>query len=393
MKNKDIVVIGLGYIGLPTALFFAKAGYHVIGVDVNENIVNSLKNKQLTFEEKGMQEVFDEVNSNIDFVSQLQEGDVYIITVPTPFLENKKIDEKYIDIAVEQVSEFLKKGDTIILESTVPPKTTEKIIEKINNLGFEVGKDVYLAHVPETIIPGNMMEEFKKNKRVIGGATPECTKVVVEIYEPVVDGEIIKTDMRTAEYVKVIENTFRDVNIALANELWHLADEMNIDINEAISIANKHPRVNIHNPGPGVGGHCISVDPWFLVGLFGDKARLINTARNINDNQPQYIFDKLKEEYDLKGKKIGVYGLSYKPNIDDFRESPSFTFIEILKDKNLDYISFDPYAVEKQDDNQVNDFNEFLNESDIVVVYVAHDHIKENNEALKDKKVFKAMHY
>lgn len=370
---KKVTILGLGYIGLPTALFFAKNGYEVTGVDVIESTVKMLKNKEIPFEEPGMEELFDEAYANITFSTKPVPADAFIITVPTPFLANRTIDEKYINTAFDDISSLLKAGDLVILESTVPPMVTEKLKSKIEALGFEVGKDIHLAHVPETIIPGNMVKEFVTNKRLIGGCTPACADVAADLYSPLVEGEVIKADLRTAEFVKVIENTYRDVNIALANELMHLADEMEIDIYEAIAIANKHPRVNIHTPGGGVGGHCISVDPWFLVGIFGpEKANIINTARQINDSQPQYIFDKLNGKYNLMEKKVGVYGLSYKPDIDDFRESPSFTFIDILKAKGIEYVSFDPYANSKVEEKQVFDEVEFENSCDIVICYVEH---------------------
>lgn len=370
---KKVTILGLGYIGLPTALFFAKSGYEVTGVDVIEATVNKLKNKEIPFEEPGMEELFNAAYDNITFSTKPVAADAFIIAVPTPFLADRTIDEKYINTAFDDISSLLKVGDIVILESTVPPMITEKLKAKIEELGFEVGKDIHLAHVPETIIPGNMVKEFVSNKRLIGGYTKACADVAADLYRPLVEGEVIKSDIRTAEFVKVIENTYRDVNIALANELMHLADEMEIDVYEAIDIANKHPRVNIHTPGGGVGGHCISVDPWFLVGIFGkDKAKIINTAREINDSQPAYIFDKLNGKYNLMEKKVGVFGLSYKPNIDDFRESPSFTFIDILKSKGIDYISYDPYAVTKVEENQVFDEEEFRTSCDIVICYVEH---------------------
>lgn len=370
---KKITVLGLGYIGLPTALFFAKNGYEVTGVDVIESTVNMLRNKEIPFEEPGMNELFDAAYDNIQFSTKPVAADAFIITVPTPFLPDRTIDEKYINTAFDDISSLLKKGDIVILESTVPPMITEKLKLKIEALGFEAGKDIHLAHVPETIIPGNMVKEFVTNKRLIGGYTTACADVAADLYRPLVKGEVIKSDLRTAEFVKVIENTYRDVNIALANELMHLSDEMGINVYEAIEIANKHPRVNIHTPGGGVGGHCISVDPWFLVGIFGpEKAKIINTARQINDNQPQYIFDKLNGKYNLMEKKVGVYGLAYKPDIDDFRESPSFTFIDILKSKDIEYVSFDPYAVSQVEENQIFDEEDFKNGCDIVICYVEH---------------------
>lgn len=370
---KKVTILGLGYIGLPTALFFAKSGYQVTGVDVIESTVNMLKNKEIPFDEPGMEELYNDAYDNITFSTTPTEADAFIITVPTPFLADRTIDEKYINTAFDDISGLLKKGNLVILESTVPPMITEKLKTKIEAIGFEVGTDIHLAHVPETIIPGNMVKEFVTNKRLIGGYTTACADVAADLYRPLVEGEVIKSDLRTAEFVKVIENTYRDVNIALANELMHLADEMEIDVYEAIDIANKHPRVNLHTPGGGVGGHCISVDPWFLVGIFGpEKAKIVNTAREINDSQPAYIFDKLNGKYNLMEKKVGVYGLAYKPNIDDFRESPSFTFIDILKSKNVDYVSFDPYANTKVEDNQIMDEEEFKNSCDIVICYVEH---------------------
>lgn len=386
---KKVTVIGLGYIGLPTSLFFAKAGYEVNGIDVNEEAVNKLKQGIITFDEPGLNDLFQSVKEKINFATKPVVADLFIITVPTPFNEDKTIDEKYINIAFDDIKNLLKKGDSIVLESTVPPMVTEKMISKIESLGFKVGQDIYLAHVPETIIPGNMVKEFETNKRLIGGATTKCAQVIADYYRKVVKGEIILTDLRTAEFTKVIENTFRDVNIAVANEFMRLADKLGIDVYEAIEIANKHPRVNILSPGLGVGGHCISVDPWFLVGLFPKSANLINTARIINDEQPIYIFDKLSKQYNLTNKTVGVYGLSYKPNTDDVRESPTFTFIDILKQNNISYTSFDPYFVkEKVEAKQLLDFDEFINSCDIVVLCLKHDHILKNINKLKNKQVF-----
>lgn len=373
---KKIVVLGLGYIGFPTALFFAKYGYKVVGVDIIESTVKKLKNKEIPFDEPGIKELFDDAYSNISFTTKPEVGDVFIITVPTPFLKDKTIDESYINQAFSDISGLLKNGNLIILESTVPPMITEKLKIKIENLGFVVGESIFLAHVPETIIPGNMIKEFTQNKRLIGGATQKCSQVAYDIYKPIVQGEILKTDLRTAEFVKVIENTYRDVNIALANELMRMADEMNIDINEAINIANKHPRVNLHTPGGGVGGHCISVDPWFLVGIFGkDKAKLVNMAREVNDSQPEYIYEKLNKKYNFKNKKIGVYGLAYKPDIEDFRESPSYTFIDVLNKNKIDYVSFDPYAKTKIEKNQVMNEKEFEEQCDLIIIYTKHSKI------------------
>lgn len=382
----QVAVIGLGYIGLPTALFFAKAGFKTLGIDIKEDVVSKLIDGILIFEEPGMVELFESTKENISFSTKVSKADVYIITVPTPFLENKTIDEKYIDSAFESISMFIKKGDAVVLESTVPPMITEKLAKKIQDLNFIVGEDVYLGHVPETIIPGNMVEEFVTNKRLIGGYTHTCAKHIAEFYRPLVKGEVILTDLRTAEFVKVIENTYRDINIAFANELMHLSDEMNIDVHKAIEIANKHPRVNIHTPGGGVGGHCISVDPWFLVGLFEEKTNIIKMARDINDRQPHYIYEKLNKVHDFSNKKIGVYGLAYKPNIDDFRESPSFTFIEELKKNNIDYISFDHHAVEKVEENQLMSYEEFSKESDLIIIYVEHECLeKENSKFIRLK--------
>lgn len=391
LKMKKVTVIGLGYIGLPTTIFFANSNFSVNGVDTNKTIVEKLQKGELTFEEPGLRSLFLKGSKNIDFTQKPKKADLFIITVPTPFLEDRTIDESYIDQAFEDISTLLEKGNTVVLESTVPPMVTEKIVKKIEKIGFVPGEDIFLSHVPETIIPGNIVEEFVTNKRLIGGYNPKSAEQTATFYEKVVNGEIILTDLRTAEFVKVIENTFRDVNIALANELMHLADNMEVDVYNAIEIANKHPRVNIHTPGPGVGGHCISVDPWFLVGIFGEKAKLIHTARDINDNQPQYIYNKLNKEINLDNKKTGVYGLAYKPNIDDFRESPSFDFINILRKNGHEYFSFDPWAVDKIEENQIMDFEDFLNNIDVLVIYVAHAHIKGINYKDMRIEIFEAM--
>ncbi|MGB4043982.1 MAG: nucleotide sugar dehydrogenase, partial [Thermacetogeniaceae bacterium] len=318
-----INVIGLGYIGLPTALMFAKGGVEVIGTDNNKALVDSLLQRKLTFKEKGLDELFkDAVSNGIKFTTEYQTTDTYIITVPTPYVNSsKRIDPKYVLSAVDSVLDVCEKGAVIVIESTISPGTTDKHIRPvIEKRGFVVGKDVHLVHAPERIIPGNMIYELEHNSRTIGADDPEIGEKVKQLYSTFCKGEIILTDIRSAEMSKVVENTYRDVNIAFANELAKICRADNMDVYEIIRIANKHPRVNILQPGPGVGGHCISVDPWFLVGDYPDLTNLILTARKINDSMPTHVLKRIRDimrEHNITDiSKVGLYGLTYKENVD-----------------------------------------------------------------------------
>lgn len=350
-----INVIGLGYIGLPTALMLAASGNEVVGTDINKKTVHMLENGEIPFEEKGIKELYENaVVNNIKFTTTYQKTDMYIITVPTPYIHSsKKVDPEYIKSAVNSVLDVCNTGAIIIVESTVSPGTMNRhVVPIIENKGFILGKDIYLVHAPERILPGNMVYELKHNSRTIGAEEQFVGEKVKKIYETFCESEIVITDIRTAEMSKVVENTYRDVNIAFANELAKIARTDDLDVYEIIRIANKHPRVNILNPGPGVGGHCISVDPWFLVGDYPGLTNLISAARDINDSMPEHVLKRVNEIMKIEGlsdlSRVGLYGLSYKANVDDTRESPTLQLLENMK-KHLapELKVYDPYISKK----------------------------------------------
>lgn len=392
---KKLNIIGLGYIGLPTALSFAGAGIDVIGTDYNKKIVNTLNNGQVTFKEDGLYDLYKEaLNRGIEFATEYAKTNKYIITVPTPYIkESKKLDPKYVISAVESVLDVCDKGTILVIESTVSPGTMDKFVRPIvEDRGFIIGEDIHLVHAPERIIPGNMVNELKNNSRTIGADNIEIGYEVKRWYETFCEGEIVVTDIKTAELSKVVENTFRDINIAFANELSRICRKENMDVYELIDIANKHPRVNILTPGPGVGGHCISVDPWFLVGDYPEIVNIIKAAREVNDSQPDFVIDRMRTIMNENGitdiSKVGLYGLTYKENVDDLRESPTLQILEKLERYFVKGIKvYDPWIEEKKFENQYYNFNEFLEDVELVVVLVAHDHIKNNKELLNNKLV------
>lgn len=391
--TSKINVIGLGYIGLPTALMFAKSGVEVVGTDLNEKLIDSLAKGKLTFEEEGLEELFnDAIEKGIKFTTEYQKTDTYIIAVPTPYINSsKKLDPKYVISAVNTVLDVCEKGAVLIIESTISPGSIDKYVRpEIAKRGFELGKDVHLVHAPERIIPGNMIYELEYNSRTVGADDLIIGEKVKEIYSSFCKSEIVVTDIRSAEMSKVVENTYRDVNIAFANELAKICRTDKMDVYEIIRIANKHPRVNILQPGPGVGGHCISVDPWFLVGDYPDLTNLILTARKINDSMPTHVLGRIRDimrEHKITDiSKIGIYGLAYKENVDDTRESPTLQLLERM-DEHLAFgvKVYDPFIKERIVDHQFMNFEDFLNEIKILVIITAHDHIKNNLDFSKDK--------
>jgi len=389
-------VIGLGYIGLPTAMMFAANGIEVVGTDYNKKLVDTLNSGKLTFEEDGLEELFNKaVAEKIKFTTEYIKTDRYIITVPTPYLsDSKKIDAVYVVKAVENVLDNCEKGAIIVIESTVSPGTIEKFVKPIVMAkGFTLGKDIHIAHAPERIIPGRMVYELANNSRTIGADEKEVGEEIKSWYESFCMGEIVLTDIKTAELSKVVENTFRDINIAFANELTKMCHKESIDVYELIRIANKHPRVNILQPGPGVGGHCISVDPWFLVGDYPDIVNVVLGAREVNDAMPHYVFDRIHEimrEHNIKDfSKVGLYGLTYKENVDDTRESPTIQLLEIMDKYNIDNVKvYDPWIKADKVKNQYHDMESFLEGTELVVVLVGHDEIKEKQEFLSEKIVY-----
>lgn len=390
-----INVIGLGYIGLPTALMLSKHGLNVVGTDCNNDLINKLSDGELTFEEAGLEKLFSEaMQNNIVFSNKYIKTDVYIIAVPTPYISSsKKLDPKYVISAVNTIIDNCNFGSIIIIESTISPGTIDRYIRpEIEKRGLLVGKDIHLVHAPERIIPGNMIFELENNSRTIGVDNIEIGNKVKSIYSSFCKGEIIITDIKTAEMSKVVENTYRDINIAFANELAKICRHDDMDVYEIIRIANKHPRVNILQPGPGVGGHCISVDPWFLVGDYPDLTNLILAARKINDSMPTHVLSRIGDIMDDNSindiKKIGLYGLTYKENVDDTRESPTLQLLQQMKSNLATGVKvYDPYIDYEMVENQYYDFEDFISDIEIIVIMVGHDHIIENLSKIESKLV------
>lgn len=335
---RELVVIGLGYIGLPTAVVLAESGWQVTGVDVSDRTIEYVSAGKLPFVEEGLEESLAKVVSEGSLTAQKEtpEAEIYIVSVPSPFKGDYELDPTYIDSATDAIIPNLKGGELLILESTVPPGTTERMAERVMAARPDLSVDgeggrpiVYFGHAPERVLPGRIMIEMRANDRIVGGMTDEATEKTAEVYRSFCEGEVILTDARTAEMAKLTENSFRDVNIAFANELSLICAEQGIDVWELISLANRHPRVNILNPGPGVGGHCIAVDPWFIVSTT-PTAKLIKQARLVNDGKPEWVLQRIADAVDEVGGDtvIGLFGLAFKPNIDDLRESPAMKIAE-----------------------------------------------------------------
>lgn len=390
-----INVIGLGYIGLPTALMFASHGIDVVGTDYSKKLVDRLNKGMTTFQEKGLEEIFaSAIKAGIYFTSEYQTTDTYIVAVPTPYDSvSKKVNAEYIKEAVSCILDICLEGAVIVIESTISPGTIDKQVRPlIKKRGFLIGSDIHLVHAPERIIPGNMIQELLHNNRTIGADSRKIGEQIKNLYASFCQGEIIVTDIRTAEMTKVVENTFRDINIAYANELAKICQSDNMDVYEIIRIANKHPRVNILSPGPGVGGHCISVDPWFLVGDYPGLANIILAARKINDSMPEFVLERISQIMDKHGiadiSKIGLYGLTYKEDVDDVRESPTMQLLACMRKHLARGIKvYDPYIVEDIAANQSHDFEEFLGDIDMVVIMVGHSEIIKNQKRLQGKIV------
>lgn len=382
--KKSICIVGLGYIGLPTAVMFANHGHHVHGVDVNESVVEHIRNKRLHIEENGLQ---DRLNTAIDSESftvstSPVKADVFIIAVPSPIKEDKTANLEYIRSASKAIAPYVEKGNLVILESTVPPRTVQDVvIPELIHSGLEIGTELFVSHSPERVIPGRVFEELVSNDRIIGGINEQSATMTSDLYRSFVKGKMHETDDTTAELVKVMENTYRDVNIALANELAKLCATIGVNVWEAIRLANFHPRVNIHLPGPGVGGHCIAVDPWFLVELNPEIAKIINLSRNTNDGMPAYTVNMLCTILEAKGietfdAKVAVLGLAFKGNIDDMRESPSINIIEEAQKRILNVIAYDPHIKTNNLEIQTQNLEEALTGASAAVILTNHDDFK-----------------
>lgn len=383
MSKPTICVIGMGYIGLPTSIIFANHGYKVNGCDINYDIVNNINNKKTLLEEPELKaRLQNAVDSGLLKAYQKPiVSDVYIIAVPTPVEHATKASVlDYVVLALKNILGILKSGDSVILESTVPPGTTRDLVSKmISDMGFAPGEDILLAHAPEKAIPGKLFYELEHNDRVIGGINQQSTEKVGELYQQMTSGQILKTDCTTAEMVKLMENTYRDVNIALANEFAKLCESLGINVWKVIEYANHHPRVNVHQPGPGVGGHCIAVDPWFLVNAAPEIMKLVRLARETNDGMPEFTVNKLKNllsEQNVKKPKVAVLGLTFKANIDDVRESPSVIVCHLLEKEGIDYLAYDPWVKQDLVRGQTQSLEDAVRDSDVILFLVNHEKFK-----------------
>lgn len=386
---KKICVIGIGYIGLPTAAMFAKHGHDVVGVDINENIVNQLNQGNIVIDEPYLDELVKDLVETGSLKASKTPciSDAFIISVPTPINNEKKSDMKYVKDACESILPYIKKGDIVILESTSPIGTIEDLVKPILETSkLKIGEDIFLGYCPERVIPGNILKELKENDRLIGAINQISGEKIKNLYSSFVEGNIYLMDTKTAEICKLMENTYRDVNIALANELAKICNELDINVWDVISFCNKHPRVNIHNPGPGVGGHCLAVDPWFIIQRVPQIAELIKNSREINDSMPMYVYNKIEKVLkDNNGQKIvTILGITYKANTDDIRESPIIKLIEILKKNGYKIKIYDPNICKY--DNLCNDFIKACECSELILLAVDHS-IFRNLDFIKAKKV------
>jgi UDP-N-acetyl-D-mannosaminuronic acid dehydrogenase len=357
VKFNKICVLGMGYIGLPTAATFAAHGIKVTGVDVNPQVVETLNRGELHIHEPGLREVVEKAiqSGNLTVSSHPEEADAFRIAVPTPFYEDKfaeyqgrrykLADMSAVIAATEAILPYLRKGNLVVLESTSPPRTTLDLVRPIlERSTLKAGSDFHLCYSPERVLPGQILRELVENARVIGGVTPESARAGHDLYATFVKGQIVETDATTAEMVKLMENTTRDVNIAIANEFARLAEKFGVDVWEAIRLANLHPRINILSPGPGVGGHCISVDPWFFVETAPELTPLIYNARKVNDEQPRFVVSRVQEALgSLKDRRIAALGLAYKPDVDDLRESPAVEVVHLLQEQGAKVKAWEPF--------------------------------------------------
>jgi len=393
VKFNKLCVLGLGYIGLPTASTFATHGLQVVGVDVNQRVVETLQNGGIHIHEPGLRTVVEAAvkSGNLRVATRPEPADAFIIAVPTPFYHDKTgeyegrqyklADMRAVESATEAIVPHLREGNLVILESTSPPRTTVDLIAPIlEKSGLKAGRDFDLAYSPERVLPGQILRELIENARVIGGITPESAQAGADLYKIFVKGEIVQTDATTAEMVKIMENTYRDINIAIANEFSRLADRFGVNIWEAIKIANLHPRVKILRPGPGVGGHCISVDPWFFVESAPDLSRLIYAARQVNDSQPEFVVELVRRALggDIQNKKIAALGLAFKEDVDDLRESPAADVAAALSKQGANVAAFEPFKPDEkfQGFDTVLTLEAALENADLLLLLVGHSQFK-----------------
>ena len=400
--KKNCCIVGLGYIGLPTAALLANSGYKVLGFDTNKRIVEKVNNGKTHIIEKNLDKLVRKAVFEGNLIAKLKpsKADNFLITVPTPFKDHlkkssgfPKPDLSYVYSAIDSIIPFLSKGNLIIIESTCPVGTTNKLSEYIFNKSIFSKNDLKIAYCPERVLPGNTLDELKNNDRVIGGITKKSNEMASSLYSSFCNGKLMQTNSETAEFIKLAENSFRDVNIAFANELSIISDKMGINVREVIRLANTQKRVDILQPSTGVGGHCVAVDPWFIASQYPDEALLITSARKINDNKPEWVFKKiiskvkeLQSSKKIKNRKVnlGILGITFKPNVDDIRNSPALEVVNKLLETKFDCVLRvnDPY-IDYFDNIKIIPFDEVIEKSDFIAVLVGHDYYK--NLKLNDK--------
>ncbi len=375
---KRICVLGLGYIGLPTASILATNGYQVLGVDIDPQVVRIVNSGGLPVGEPGLKTIVKAAvgSGQLRAACRTEPADAFIIAVPTPVTAGKEADLRFVEAAAESVVPVLARGNLVILESTVPPGTTrDLLVPWLERSGLKAGEDFFVAHCPERVLPGRILKELIENNRVIGGIDPPSAMLAREIYSRFVEGEIFLVDATTAEMVKLIENTYRDVNIALSNELALICTRLGINAWEVIRLANFHPRVRLHLPGPGVGGHCLAVDPWFIVHKFPAESRLVALSRQTNDNMPGHVMKELAGILNgIERPKVTVLGVSYKANVDDARESPALNIIRQLAERNIDFAVYDSHV--KDFPGELVSLTEAFRSSDCALIVADHEEFK-----------------
>ena len=387
---KKLCVIGLGYIGLPTAAVFANNGWSVQGVDLNPIAVNAINNRTIHIEEVGLEKLVRDAvkNGNLRASYHPEEADCFIVAVPTPIKSDDTANLDYVESACESILPVIKKGDTVIIESTIPPRTMDDIVAPIFlDAGWNVGKDVYLAHCPERVLPGRIVIEVVENDRIVGGVNEASTVAATEVYDTFVTGKVLQTSALSAEMSKLMENTYRDVNIALANELVKISKNLGIDALEVIGLANHHPRVKLHLPGPGVGGHCLAVDPYFIIEKAPKESVLIANSRKINNSMPEFVIEQVESIISNRKAKIAVLGLTYKGNIDDVRESPAMEIVARLLERGFSIGVHDPHIKQNQVDFKLSSFSESIKDAECLLVLTDHKEF----EKLDEKGIIKQM--
>ena len=380
IHKQKICILGLGYIGLPAAAMFASNGHKVVGVDINNEVTDALEKGEVIIEEPYLKNMVQQevVSGNLIASKEPQEADAFIIAVPTPLTKDKKADMSLVKKATESIVPYLRKGNTVVLESTSPTGTIKNIIIPIlKKSGLKIGEELYVGYCPERVLPGQILFELVDNNRIIGGINRKSAEKIKKLYQTFVKGEIYFTDTTTAEMCKLVENTYRDVNIAFVNELSKICENIGANIWEVIKLCNKHPRINIHQPGPGVGGHCLAVDPWFIVEKSPNLARIIKLARETNNSMPQFIFNKIENLLkNIKSiKKVTILGITYKANIDDTRESPIINLISLLEKRDYKISVVDPHVKEFR--YKLENVTDAAEGSDLLILAVNHKDFEE----------------